>query len=90
MWQERPKHYDKPEKPDGEGWLYSEQQEKLCHFKPDTPSAHAEWIAVRTFSYRPPRPPVPITRRRMLRHNAIEAWQTMKKTGWGQCSPPVR
>ena len=81
MWQERPKHYDKPEKLDGEGWLYSEQQEKLCHFKPDTPTAHAQWIAVRTFSYRPPRPPVPITRRRMLRHNAIEAWQTMKKTG---------
>ena len=41
MWQERPKHYDKPEKKDCEGWLYSEQQEKLCQFKPDTPSAHA-------------------------------------------------
>ena len=28
------------------------------------------------------RPPEPMIRRRMLRHNAIEAWQTMQKTGW--------
>ena len=82
--------HEPEEKKGGEGWLYSEQQQKLCHFKPDTPSAHALWIAVSTFSYAPPRPPVPITRRRMLRHNAIEAWQTMKKTGWRQCAPPVR
>ncbi|WP_114989536.1 DUF1651 domain-containing protein [Synechococcus sp. N19] len=27
---------------------------------------------------------------RMLRHNAIEAWQTMRKTGWRRCLPPVR
>ncbi|MDC2984946.1 DUF1651 domain-containing protein [bacterium] len=26
----------------------------------------------------------------MLRHNAIEAWNTMKKTGWRPCHPPVR
>ncbi|WP_370631112.1 DUF1651 domain-containing protein [Synechococcus sp. MU1642] len=26
----------------------------------------------------------------MLRHNAIEAWNTMFKTGWRSCSPPVR
>ena len=25
-----------------------------------------------------------------LRHNAIEAWQTMQKTGTRRCSPPVR
>ncbi|MDC3008900.1 DUF1651 domain-containing protein [bacterium] len=24
------------------------------------------------------------------RHNAIEAWQTMQKTGWRRCPPPVR
>ena len=23
-------------------------------------------------------------------HNAIEAWETMVKTGWGRCRPPVR
>ena len=38
----------------------------------------------------PPNPPVPQTRRRMLRHNAIEAWNTMLKTGWRRCPPPVR
>ncbi|WP_370586396.1 DUF1651 domain-containing protein [Synechococcus sp. TAK9802] len=37
---------------------------------------------MRTYRYVPPRPPEPMTRRRMLRHNAIEAWQTMQKTGW--------
>ncbi|WP_244276022.1 DUF1651 domain-containing protein [Synechococcus sp. N26] len=26
----------------------------------------------------------------MLRHNTIEAWQTMQKTGWRRCPPPVR
>ncbi|WP_115160630.1 DUF1651 domain-containing protein [Synechococcus sp. UW86] len=31
-----------------------------------------------------------MTRRRMLRHNTTEAWQTMRKTGWRRCPPPVR
>ncbi|MCB4378243.1 DUF1651 domain-containing protein [Synechococcus sp. MU1650] len=26
----------------------------------------------------------------MLRHNAIEAWDKMLKTGWRWCNPPVR
>nr|WP_244281270.1 DUF1651 domain-containing protein [Synechococcus sp. UW106] len=26
----------------------------------------------------------------ILRHNAIEAWDKMLKTGWRRCSPPVR
>ena len=72
--------HESPEKAVGEGWLYSEQQQKLCHFKPDTATVHAQWVAIRTYSYVPPRPPEPMTRRRMLRHNAIEAWQTMQKT----------
>ena len=68
--------HESPEKAGGEGWLYSEQQQKLCHFKPDTATVHAQWVAIRTYSYVPPRPPEPMTRRRMLRHNAIEAWET--------------
>ena len=82
--------HDPPEKQGGEGWLYSDQQQKLCHFKPDTSTSYAQWVAIRTYSYVPPHPPTPMTRRRMLRHNAIAAWQTMLKTGWRQCSPPVR
>ena len=78
--------HEAPEKPGCEGWLCSEQQQ-LCHFKPDTATVHAQWVAVRTYSWVPPRPPVPQTRRRMLRHNAIEAWQTMLKTGWKCCAP---
>ena len=82
--------HEAPEKAGGEGWLYSEQQQKLCHFKPDKATVHAQWVAIRTYSYVPPRPPEPMTRRRMLRHNAIEAWQTMQKAGWRRCPPPVR
>nr|WP_115093539.1 DUF1651 domain-containing protein [Synechococcus sp. UW106] len=79
-----------PEKPGGEGWLVSLEQQLLCQFKPDSATVHAQWVAVRTYSWVPPRPPVPHTRRRMLRHNAIEAWDKMLKTGWRRCSPPVR
>ena len=64
--------HEAPQKAGGEGWLYSEQQQKLCHFKPDTATVHAQWVAIRTYSYVPPRPPEPMTRRRMLRHNAID------------------
>ena len=79
-----------PQKPGGECWLYSEQQQKLCHFKPSMATVHAQWVAVRTYSWVSPRPPVPQTRRRMLRHNAIEAWDKMLRTGWRRCSPPIR
>ena len=65
--------HESPEKAGCEGWLYSEQQQKLCHFKTDTATVHAQWVAIRTYSYVPPTPPEPMTRRRMLRHNAIEA-----------------
>ena len=83
-------NHEPPEKPGGEGWLYSEQQQKLCHFKPSMATVHAQWVEVRTFHWIPPRQPVPMTQRRMLRHNAIEAWCTMQKTGLVRCPPPVR
>ena len=79
-----------PEKPGGEGWLVNPEQQKVVQFKPDSATVHAQWVAVRTYRWVPPRPPIPQTRRRMLRHNAIEAWDTMLKTGWRRCSAPVR
>ena len=79
-----------PEKAGGGGWMYSDQQQKLCHFKPDMATVHAQWVVVRTYSYVPPRPPELMTRRRLLRHNAIDAWQTIRKTGFRRCPPPVR
>ena len=74
-----------PPKPGGEGWLVNAQEQLVVQFKPDSLSG-----CHRTYSWVPPHPPVPQTRRRMLRHNAIDAWKQMQKTGWQQCSPPVR
>ena len=82
--------HEPPEQPGGEGWLVSAEQQKVVQFKPDASTVHAQWVAVRTYSWIPPSPPVPQTRRRMLRHNAIEAWNTMLKTGCRRCPPPVR
>ncbi len=90
MSNEAPFKEDDPAKAGGEGWLVNEQQQKVVQFKPDEPTAHGQWVILRTFHWRPPDCPIPQTRRRMLRHNAIEAWNTMKKTGWRPCHPPVR
>ena len=73
--------HEAPEKAGGEGWLYSAEQQKLCQFKPNTATMHAQWVAIRSYSYGPPRPPEPMTQRRLLQHNATEAWETMRKTG---------
>ena len=78
------------EKPNGEGWLANADQQQVVHFKPDIPTAHGEWVILRTFHWQPPAYPIPQMQRRMLRHNAIEAWQTMLKTGWQRCAPPLR
>ena len=90
MFKEGPRNRDNPAEAGGEGWLVNAQQQKVVQFKPDGFTVQAEWVAVRTYSWKPPKPPVPMTQRRMLRHNAIEAWNTMKKTGWRPCHPPVR
>ena len=82
--------HEAPEKAGGGGGCTPSSSQKLCHLKPDTATVHAQWVAIRTYGYVPPRPPVPMTRRRTLRHNAIEAWETMQKTGWRRCPPPVR
>ena len=90
MWKPRldPSRY--PEKTGGEGWLLNEQQRLLVEFKPDAFTAHTQWVLIKTYSFQAPFPPVPQAMRRMLRHNAIEAWLTMQKTGWRRCQPPVR
>ena len=87
MFKEGPRYGDNPAKPGGEGWLVNAQQ-KVVQFKPDASTVHAEWVAVRTYSWVPPNPPVPLTRRRMLRHNAIEAWNTKEKTVGGHATHP--
>ena len=63
-----------------EGWLYSEQQQKLYRLRPDIARVYPRWVAIKTYSFVPPRPPEqPMTRRWLLRHNAIEAWETMRR-----------
>ena len=42
-------------------------------------------MILRTFHWRPPVYPIPQTRRRMLRHKAVEASQAMLKSGWRKC-----
>ena len=79
--------HEAPQKAGGEGWFYSEEQQLLTQFRADARTLHAKWVELRTFTWVPPRPPVPQTTRRMLRHNAIEAWTHMQNTGWKCCAP---
>ena len=62
----------------------------LVRFSNDTPAAHGQWVVLSTYLWKRPNPPVPQARRRMLRHNAIEAWNNMQQIGWRRCHPPVR
>ena len=89
MFNNRSHYKEHPVKAYGEGWLLNDQQQKVVRFRNDMSTAHSEWVTLSTYSWKPPKPPVPMTQRRMLRHNAIEAWNTMKKTGWRPCRPPV-
>ncbi|WP_114994509.1 DUF1651 domain-containing protein [Synechococcus sp. UW179A] len=67
------------------GWLVNDQQGKACSFTNANPTAHAQWVVVETRPLRGGGQPVI---RRMLRHNAIEAWETMQKSGgWKRCPP---
>ena len=74
----------------GEGWIANQDLKQLCQSRPASMSTHAKWVQVQTFHWKPPCPPVPKTSRWMLGQNAIHAWQTMLKTGWVRCRPPVR
>ena len=66
------------------GWLWSEQQQLVCRFRNALPSAHAKWIEVETRSLHAAGQPVV---RRLLRHNAIDAWTHMLQTGWVRSAP---
>ena len=67
------------------GWLVNTQEQKVSRFKNDIPTQHAQWVKVETRSLTGSGQPVI---RRMLRHNAIEAWETMQKSGgWKRCQP---
>ncbi|MAR06579.1 MAG: hypothetical protein CL862_05720 [Cyanobium sp. NAT70] len=90
MWKQQPDSKQQPEKPDGEGWIVNESQQLVCQFSPDNATDHSQWVTIRTFHWRLPDDPIPQSRRRMLSHQAVEAWQTMRHSGWRRCSPPMR
>ena len=52
----RPDPRKHPVQSSGEGWLVSEQEQLVCHFKADTRSIQAQWVAVRTYCWVLPRP----------------------------------
>ena len=82
--------YEPPPRGGGEGWLVNGDEQLLVRFSNENPTAHGQWVVLSTYRWIRPHPPEPQTRRRMLRHNAIETWETMQKIGWRRCHPPVR
>ena len=75
---------DRHPQKNGEGWLLNEQEQLVVCFRNTLPSMHAKWIELET---RPLRGGDQAIVRRMLRHNAIEAWSHMQQTGWVRCQP---
>ena len=57
-----------------EGCLLNEQEQLIVCFRNARPSAHSRWIELETRPMRSSGQPIV---RRMLRHNAIEAWSHM-------------
>ena len=53
---DRAKH-DPPEKLGGEGWLANADKQRIVQFMPDAATVHAQWVAVRTYRWMPPRHP---------------------------------
>ena len=71
----------------GVGWLLNDQKQEICSFTSANQTAHAQWVIVENRSLRGSGQPVI---RRMLRSNAIEAWETMQKAGgWKSLSAEV-
>ncbi|MDC3185844.1 DUF1651 domain-containing protein [bacterium] len=68
----------------------SAEQQLVCQLRAHPAKVHAQWVTERTYSWVLPLPPMPQTRRRMFRHNAIKARDKMLKTGWRRCRPPVQ
>ena len=73
-----------------EGWLVNTTQQRVVHFKPDLNSEGTAWVLIRKYHYDPPRPPEPLSHRRVLDQYAIDTWSVMLKRGWRPCRAPAR
>ena len=63
---------------------------RVVHFKPELNSETMAWVSIRTYHYDPPRPPEPLSHRRVPHQNAIDTWSVMLKRGWRPCRAPAR
>jgi len=73
-----------------EGWLVNYHFQQVVQFKLETSTTSVEWASVRTFEWKPPYQPKPLTSRRMLRDNALMTWSNLLKRGWRRCHPPCQ
>jgi hypothetical protein len=69
---------DRDSPKNGVGWLMNEIEGKVCRFANDMATGHAQWVEVETRQLHGGGQPVVS---RLLRHNAISAWETMQTSG---------
>ena len=82
MWISKPDKRQKPQVTGGQGWLLNRQEGIVVRFQQAMPTSHAEWVWVETGRLIAPGQATPEHRRRLLRVNAIKAFETMRLTGW--------
>lgn len=56
-----------------ERWFVNTTQHLVVHFKPELNSETTAWVSISTYHYDPPRPPKPLSHRRVLHQNAAMA-----------------
>ena len=74
----------------GSEWLVNTIQQLVVQFKPELNSESTDWVSIRTYHYVPPKPPEPLSHRRVLDQYAIDTWNVMVKRGWRPCRAPAR
>ena len=82
MWTSKLDKRQKPQVTGGQGWLLNRQEGLVVRFQQAMPTSHAEWVWVETGRLIAPGQATPEHRRRLLRVNAIKAFETMRLTGW--------
>ena len=74
----------------GIGWLVNTTRQQVVNFQADRASGMETWVSIRTYHYDPPRPPEPLSHRRVPHQNAMDTWSVMLKRGWRPCRAPAR
>ena len=82
MWTSHPDRRQKPRISGAQGWLLNRQEGLVVRFQQAMSPSSAEWVWVETGRFLAPGQATPEQRRRLLRVNAIKAFETMRLTGW--------